>query len=45
MELAGVIVFDVISLIFVAYNLWPVSERREERAVRKFERREMFGGW
>lgn len=44
MELAGVIVFNIVSLIFVAYNLWPVSARREERAVRKFERR-TFGGW
>lgn len=43
MELAGVIVFSIISLIAAAYNLWPLSPEREERAVRRFERQERFG--
>lgn len=39
MELAGVIVMCVISLVLAVYNLWPLSPEQEERAVCKFERR------
>ena len=38
MGLAVVIVVCVISLPLAAYNLWPLSTERQERAVRNFER-------
>lgn len=43
MELTGIIIMCIISLIAAVYNLWPLSPEREERAAREFERRERFG--